>query len=416
VKVVDRHRIIFGWHQTTTFILVSVILVASFLKPGQAVQGTVTESPITEVVIIETEEIFGGFNLLVDIKLDDDGRFFVAQMDGIIRVIDTDGTTQAQPLLDISDQITFSGELGLSSIALHPQFNNNGRFFVNYDTSDYKTLLVEYISTTTKPFIANPESARIILELSQPSNVHNGADMEFGPDGYLYAGFGDGGGGNDPNNNAQNGQTLLGTILRLDVDSNQPYGIPADNPFVGDVTVLDEIWAIGLRNPWRFSFDRVNGDFFIADVGENTWEEVNHEAAPLTGGKNYGWRCYEGFQAHITNGCQGADAYTDPIYVLRHPEVRAFVGGYVYRGDVASPIYGHYIFGDYVTGKMWGLTQSGEKWLVSSTGEIDSTRILTFGEGPSGELYVTDFSKIFEIGASTIPVTPTLYLPSIIGN
>ncbi len=303
-------------------------------------------------------------------------------------------------------------ELGLSSIVLHPRFAENGRFFVNYDTPNLKTRIVGYTVSDNNPDLADPLNEQLILSVDQPSPIHNGAGMAFGPDGYLYIGLGDGGPGNDPDNNAQDGQVLLGSILRLDVDVGLRYEIPDDNPFKGIPSVRNEIWDMGLRNPWRFSFDRTNGDLYIADVGQYSWEELNYEMAN-SGMKNYGWRCYEGLEAHITTGCGDESLYTRPFYVLPNDSVCAVVGGYVYRGDASLPIDGHYLFADFCSGRIWGLVKNADTREVKSTGRTPFGGLTTFAQGPAGELYAADFGNIYTIDALSVLVITKFYLPMI---
>jgi hypothetical protein len=263
-----------------------------------------------------------------------------------------------------------------------------------------------------------------LLSVPQPSPVHNGAKLLFGPDGYLYAGYGDGGRYNDPNNNAQNGQTLLGAILRLDVDDADPgknYGVPADNPYVSEPTVLDEIWSMGLRNPWRFSFDTLTGDLYIGDVGGQRYEEINLERAPLSGGVNYGWRCYEGPVANITEGCLPPEAYEFPIFVLPHSEVDptagpvcAVIGGVVHRGAMESPIYGKYLLADYCSGRLWAIeeVQQGQ-WQPSLTLQAPHGYVSAFGQDQDGEVYVASLGTIYRIDTRSVVAFPESYLPSV---
>jgi hypothetical protein len=266
----------------------------------------------------------------------------------------------------------------------------------------------------------------VLLSVSQPSPIHNGAKLAFGPDGYLYAGFGDGGRQNDPNNNGQDGQTLLGSILRIDVNNPGPgeaYGIPADNPFVGDPAVQDEIWAMGLRNPWRIGFDSLTGDLYIGDVGGDRYEEINLERAPSPGGFNYGWRCFEGHLPAISDGCQPAEAYTFPIFVMAHPEINpdpptfcAVVGGLVHRGDPQSPLYGQYVFSDYCSGEMWAIEESqAGQWQATVRAITPLGFVTAFGQDASGELYMADLGNIYRISARSVLAAPKAYLPAAVG-
>jgi glucose/arabinose dehydrogenase len=389
-----------------------VVLAVFYFRPGEAGTSFPMDTTVDEIIIIETDLLIAGFHTLSDLKVTDDGRFFVAEKAGQIRIGKSDGTILPDPFLDLSDVVGSDGELGLSSITLHPQFVSNGRFFVNYTTADLETYIAGYNVSDGDLDLADPDSRQVILTLTQPSIVHNGAGMAFGPDGYLYIGLGDGGPGNDPSNNAQNGQVLLGSILRLDVDGEPPYEIPDDNPFKDSPSVKDEIWDKGFRNPWRFSFDRSNGDLFIGDVGQRGWEEVDYEPAG-SGKKNYGWRCYEGPDTHISTGCGDSSMYTFPIYAMPNRAACAVIGGYVYRGDISLPIDGHYLFADYCSGSIWGLVKNVDTWEVSSLGKTPLGWVTTFAQGPNGELYVADFGNIYSIGAFSVLVVSRNYLPLV---
>jgi glucose/arabinose dehydrogenase len=247
---------------------------------------------------------------------DGSGRLFITLQAG--RIVIYDGTrVLPTPFLDITPLVSSGGERGLLSVAFHPNYRTNGVFFVDYTNTDGNTVIARY-SVSQDANIADPNSAAILLTITQPFANHNGGQLQFGPDGYLYIGMGDGGSGGDPSNNAQNLGTLLGKILRIDVDGASPYAIPADNPFVGVPSTLPEIWAYGLRNPWRFSFDRLTGDLFIADVGQDSWEEVDFQPAGSQGGENYGWRLMEG--NHCYNPPTNCDpgGLTPPILEYEH--------------------------------------------------------------------------------------------------
>lgn len=409
------HKIIYGWKPSLTLIGGLLVALAVSLGLSEARYQAAPQALGPEAIIIEADALISGFNLLTDVKVANDGRFFAAQKTGEIRIGLGDGSILGLPFLDLSGLVGSAGELGLSSIALHPQFDSNGRFYVSYDTPDLKTRIVRYNVSQDDENKADPASAQLILTVNQPANNHNGAGMAFGPDGYLYIGLGDGGSSNDPENNAQNGQTLLGSILRLDVDGSAPYAIPADNPFVSNQSVKDEIWDMGLRNPWRFSFDRQNGDLYIGDVGQQSWEEIDYELAG-TGGLNYGWRCYEGYLPHITEGCGDPSLYEPPIFVLaRNKPPCAFVGGYVYRGNDSLPIDGHYLFADYCSGTIWSLVNQADQWQIAGKGSTPQGFVTTFSEGSDGTLYVADFSKIYKISARSISTTQRALLPIIRG-
>jgi len=327
---------------------------------------------------------------------DGSNRMFVIEQEGAIRIIDSDGNLQAQPFIDIDALVTGGNsggdERGLLGLAFHPDYANNGKFYVNYTGSGGATRVVEYQVSAGDPDIANPASARILMTISQPFSNHNGGWIGFGPDGLLYIGTGDGGSGNDPGNRAANLGQLLGKMLRIDVDTQDAglqYGIPAGNPWAddGDAGTRAEIWHYGLRNPWRTSFDRDNGDMWIADVGQNAWEEVNHNVGN-TGGNNYGWRCREGLVA--TGLSCGATGWTDPQHVYNHSGGNCSVtGGYVYRGcELGEAFQGLYFFGDYCGGNVWTLDQ--DNGYARSTEFSFGFGISSFGEAEDGELYISD--------------------------
>ena len=251
---------------------------------------------------IQLEQVASGLNLPVTVTNagDGSGRIFIVQQTGEIRIL-SGGTLLPTPFLDISALVSCCGEQGLLGLAFHPDYATNGFFYVDYTNVAGDTVVARYEVSATDPNVADPTSAQTVLTQDQPFSNHNGGQLAFGPDGYLYIALGDGGSGGDPQENGQNLQTWLGKILRVDIngddfpgDPNRNYAVPPDNPFVGDPNALDEIWAYGVRNPWRCTFDRVTGDFFIADVGQNAWEEINFQPASSAGGENYGWDVLEG--------------------------------------------------------------------------------------------------------------------------
>jgi glucose/arabinose dehydrogenase len=326
-----------------------------------------------------------------------DRLFVVEQNSGLIRII-RDGQVLVRPFLDVGAVAGQGGEQGLLSMAFHPLFSSNGRFFVHYTNNDGDTRVVEY-SVSSDPNAADPRPVQTILEQRQPYVNHNGGNLAFGPDGMLYVGLGDGGSANDPANRAQDGSTNLGKMLRLDVD-RPPRFVPLDNPFVGDLSVNDEIWAFGLRNPWRYSFDRLTGDLYIGDVGQGMIEEIDFQPASSHGGANYGWRCMEGSSCSGLAGCSCGDASLElPIYEYDHSDNNcSVIGGFVYRGMVIPWLRGQYLFGDYCSGRVWsfrfvnGLVRD----LVNRTGELErgglpaNHNITSFGEDGAGELYIVD--------------------------
>ncbi len=328
---------------------------------------------------------------------DETNRLFVVEQDGRILIIK--GTSVLpEPFLNINEKLSTGKERGLLVLAFHPSFSSNGRIFVNYTRAkDRATVIAEYHVSS------NPDQAKqkesILLIIPQPYGNHNGGMIAFGPDGYLYIGMGDGGAGGDPKNYAQNVNELLGKFLRIDVDLSRPYGIPSDNPFIKDQG-RPEIFAWGLRNPWRFSFDRETGKLWAGDVGQNDWEEIN----VIQKGKNYGWRLLEG--THCFNPesrCRTANNLADPVTEYEHSSGRCSItGGYVYRGTKIPALQGTYIFGDFCTGEIWGYQQGTTQTLRATDQQISS-----FGEDGEGELYVVGYGgEIFRITPSTVGHMP----------
>lgn len=322
--------------------------------------------------------IASGLNYPLDVQPANDGsgRLFIVEKAGIIRIFQNDQIVNP-PFLNITDRVNNSGfETGLLGLAFHPDHEQNGYFYVNYIGADGNTRVSRFSASGNS---ADPNSEKFLLGIEQPYQNHNGGGMSFGPDGYLYIGVGDGGSAGDPGKHGQDPKTLLATLVRIDVDNGDPYAIPADNPFG------NEVWAFGLRNPWRFSFDRATGDLWIADVGQNRWEEINYLPAGSPGGANFGWSVMEGSQRF--GGAQ------QPTMILPVAEYgREFgcsvTGGYVYRG--ALPEWnGVYFYGDYCSGNVWGLTLSNGQWQSQVLFEAD-VRITSFGQDESGEIYLVN--------------------------
>lgn len=314
---------------------------------------------------------------------DGSNRLFIVEQPGRIKVLQP-GATSPTVFLDITDKVLSGGERGLLGLAFHPQFSTNGRFFVNYTRRpDGATVIAEYRVSASNPDLADGQE-KVILIIPQPFPNHNGGMVEFGPDGFLYIGMGDGGSANDPGNRAQNLQELLGKILRIDVDradGSQPYSSPVDNPFFGSIPGRDEIYALGFRNPWRFSFDRATGQLYVGDVGQNAIEEVD----VVVRGGNYGWRVFEG--SRCTNlgpaPCDRSN-YIFPIVEYSHGGGRCSVtGGYVYRGSRNSLPVGSYVYGDFCSGEIF-LFRDGASQVLLDT----DINIASFGEDESGEIYV----------------------------
>jgi hypothetical protein len=322
---------------------------------------------------------------------DGSGRLFVVEQSGRIRVIEN-GTIVSPDFLDLSTVVDSVGnEQGLLGLAFHPDYENNGFFYVNYTydpgAAPDRTRVARYEVSETDPNQADPGSAATIVDFQQNGSNHNGGDLHFGPDGYLYIASGDGGGSEDPDDLALSLDTLLGKMLRIDVDGASPYTIPGDNPFVGVPGALEEIWAYGLRNPWRFSFDRLNGDLYIGDVGQYAVEEIDFQSSSSTGGENYGWSCREGNVIVDYNPCDG-QPLTAPVLVYGHNPECSVTGGYVHRGNIGG-LHGRYVFGDYCSGVIWFAEDTGNGWTASPWADT-TLRISAFGEDEEGELYVVD--------------------------
>lgn len=326
----------------------------------------------------EWQQIVSDLQRPDDLQADGSGRLFVIEKVGRIRIIQN-GQLLDTPFLDIADHVGSAGnEQGLLGLAFHPQYAQNGRFFVNYTDKNGDTSLSRF-QVSDDPNIADPTSEVKLLGVDQPFPNHNGGVLVFGPDGYLYAGLGDGGSQGDPFGNAQKTDNLLGKILRLDVDSADPYAVPPDNPFG------NEIWAYGLRNPWRISFDRATSDLYIADVGQNDWEEIDFLPAGSSGGTNFGWSFREG--AHDYKG-GGPEGLIDPVAEYSHSEGGCSVtGGYVYRGAALPEWNGIYLYADYCTGFIWGLIHSNNGWQTQRLFDTD-VNITSFGQDESGEIYI----------------------------
>lgn len=317
----------------------------------------------------------------------DPGTLYVTEQAGRVRIV-RNGTRLSAPFLDITNRVSCCGERGLLSIAFHPAYQANGYFFANYTDLQGNTVVSRFRVSPGDPNHAEPGSETAVLRIAQPFANHNGGQMQFGPDRFLYIGTGDGGSGGDPGDRAQNPDELLGKILRIDVDREFGYAVPDTNPVIAGKR--REIWALGLRNPWRFSFDSGTGDLFIADVGQNLWEEINYQPASGRGGENYGWRLMEG--SHCFNPPSGCDDGTlvKPIIEYSHADGCSVTGGYVHRGR-SGRLHGLYLYGDFCTGFIRGATRdAGGAW--TSTTLFDAGfPISSFGQDGFGEVYVLDY-------------------------
>ncbi len=360
------------------------------------------------------------FSNALDLQNAGDGsnRLFVIERDGRIKVFQNQTNVNSTKLfLDITDRVTAGGETGLLGLAFHPNFENNGYFYVNYTAPNpLHTVISRFQVSTSNPDSADKNSELILLTYDQPYSNHNGGCVAFGNDGYLYTSAGDGGSGGDPQGNAQNITTLLGKIIRIDVNNPQPplnYGIPSDNPFVDstNINVRKEIFAWGMRNTWRFSFDPNTGWLWAGDVGQDTYEEVDI----IQNGKNYGWRCYEGNHPYNLSGCNGV--YEPPIWEYSHSLGYSITGGYVYRGQNVPELYGKYIYGDYGTAKVWSIDYDGVNPAVNTLITTAAGSITSFGVDENKELYLVSFNgKIYRFIPTIVPVELVSFTATIVDN
>ena len=352
---------------------------------------------------IELEDFADGFSSPLALKNAGDERLFVVEQGGVIKIVDLNGTVNPTPFLDIQSIVNAGGERGLLGLAFHPEYQTNGRFFVHYSNSSGDTQISEFSVSTSNPDIADPNSEVMLLTVSQPFSNHNGGTIAFGPqDGYLYIGLGDGGGGGDTNNNAQNPTLLIGKLLRIDIDTQSGgnnYGIPSDNPFISDPNTRDEIWATGLRNPFRFTMDPETNSIWIGDVGQNAREEVNR-ASLSQAGLNYGWRCYEGNAPYNTSGCPDESELTFPVFDYSWNGGGSVIGGYVYRGNLYEDLQDVYVFGD-IDG-MISTLDIDDNYI--NQGQFPGTWV-AFGQDINKELYAVNLSgSIFKIAGGVLSV------------
>lgn len=344
-----------------------------------------------------------------------DNRLFINERNGVIRILDK-GALLPQPFLDLRDRVSIEGniEQGLLSLAFDPNYDENGYFFVTYTDDNFDVHLERFQVSDDNPNIANKDSSEELLFIEHKTAAHHGSHLRFGTDGYLYMSVGDGGESIKPDSTGQRKDNLLGKILRLDVSDELPYAIPEDNPFVDDPDARAEIWVLGLRNPWHFSFESDTDAMFIADVGWSTAEEINYQPANSQGGENYGWRLYEGdTYLEQVDGADIVDIPKDelvfPIYFYPHvppegeeydksyPVGCALIGGFAYRGEALPRLQGKYLYGDFCSGQVWTLFQNGEQWETELLVEAQ-TNITSFGEDASGEIYITSYvGEVFKL-------------------
>lgn len=374
----------------------------------------------------------------------DDNRLFLYEKGGRIKIIQPDGQVAKTLFLNITDRVNASSEQGLRGLAFHPNYANNGYFYVNYThTSGNVTVnRISRFQVSSNPNRANAGSETVLLTVIQPTTIHSAGEIHFGMDGYLYILLGDGGSPRDEPNRGQTTNHLLGKIARIDVNAQNGspadckglgsgnYTVPATNPFVdGAGKNCDEIWSLGLRAPWRFSFDRLTGDLFLGDVGQDAWEEVNFQRRNAAGGQNYGWRCYEGNHPYRTDGCRPRSDYKFPIFEYSSrtgtPNC-AIITGYMYRGTQYPAMYGHFFMTDFCSGIIWDLTCTINGWQVAQHTNLQEAGRVGFGEDAQGELYVISLyeNKIYRlvqntpVAAEVREITPSegdtiLYLPII---
>jgi glucose/arabinose dehydrogenase len=348
--------------------------------------------PATPVSKIELLPIAGGLRKPVYLTHAGDERLFVAEQDGRVRIIQN-GELLPEPFLDISSIVSTDGsERGLLGLAFHPDYAQNGFFYIVYTNKDGDTEITRYTVSANDPNLADPDSARLILFAEQPYGNHNGGQLAFGPDGYFYIALGDGGAVGDPYDNAQDPGTLLGDILRVDVDTAEPYAIPPDNPFVGQRDALGEVWLMGLRNPWAFSFDRETGDLYITDVAQDGLEEINFHPAGSPAGVNFGWPYREGSACYEGETCR-SQGLRMPIFEYPHgADGCAVIGGYVYRGQQFPELAGNYFFSDHCSGIIWTLRyDEGRREWVRTAVYQTNTLVSSIGEDVNGELYVVGY-------------------------
>jgi glucose/arabinose dehydrogenase len=350
-------------------------------------------SHAADVPHIQVTPFLTGLKYPTSLTDDGSGRLFITEQDGAVRLVEN-GVLQSQPFLDLTEHVSHDGtEHGLKCVVFHPQFAKNGRLFVNYvsERSGHTEVIVSEFKADPSAKTADPASERVIWRYAWPLLDHFGGQLAFGPDGMLYIGNGDGGPQKDPNNCGQRLDTLFGKMLRLDVDHKQPYAIPADNPFVNRAGALPEIWAYGLRNPWRFSFDSQTHQLYCGDVGQDTWEEVDL----IEKGGNYGWSAREGKHDFVPERANGK--WIDPIkdYGRRDADGNflgvSVTGGYVYRGKKLPALDGIYVYGDFQTGRIWGLKWDGKALTFDAELAHPDVHISSFGEDKEGELYVLDY-------------------------
>ena len=391
------HRHLRRFLSTALLLLISPLALSAASAASNA-DPEPSKGPFTvsgSVPGLKLEQIASNLGSVTGITNAGDGRLFLTLRDGRILVFEN-GSVRSQPFLDIRGQTTTDSERGLLSMAFHPRYAQTGFFFINYTDTSGDTVIARYQVSAGDPNRADPASARTLMVIDQPYSNHNGGQIQFGPDGFLYLGMGDGGAGFDPECRAQKTSTLLGKMLRIDVDQNVAtppfYGIPASNPFRGPGDPPDEVWASGFRNPWRFSFDRETGDLWIGDVGQNHREEIDFQPASSHGGENYGWKVMEATLCSTADACPAStppcnsSAFTPPVLEYDHNPPCSVTGGYIYRGSRLAQLRGAYVFGDFCTGVVWAAFRQDAGFTVRTI-QGTASQLTTFGEDAAGELY-----------------------------
>jgi quinoprotein glucose dehydrogenase len=375
---------------------VSVLFFGLVCSLAVDVRAEVDESPLPFKTVRAFSNLQFDRPIVVTYAKDETNRVFVAGQKGPIHVFPNDqDVEESKVFLDITPKVVYAdkqNEEGLLGLAFHPKYKDNGQFFIYYTTTDapHMSVISRFKVSKDDPNKADPNFEEEIMRIKQPYWNHNGGTIEFGPDGYLYIGLGDGGSANDPHKNGQNLNTLLGSILRIDVDKKDPglgYAIPKDNPFVGKPNARPEIWAYGVRNIWRHAFDRETGTLWAGDVGQDLWEEIDI----IEKGGNYGWNLREGLHSFPPNSNKSKQGLIDPIWEYHHNVGKSITGGTVYRGKKLPALKGHYIYGDYVSGLVWGLKYDEKSKTVTANRPIQHNKlpIISFGEDADGELYLT---------------------------
>lgn len=381
-------------------VLIIGLVVWAIVRPPAKTSDTSTSEIQTGPVT--TALVATGLSAPTDIAappIKGDDRLFVTERVGTIKILSKKDEQKVTPFLDISAKVKDDkGEMGLLGMTFHPNFATNGFFFVNYVDKDMNTTIARF--TVNADGVADPASEKVIFKVKQPYPNHNAGGLAFGPDGMLYIPLGDGGSGGDPENRAQNKGEFLGKLLRVDVDNGDPYAVPSSNPFINDASFKPEIWAWGLRNPWRISFDKKTNDLYVADVGQGKVEEVNIQKTTSKGGENYGWRCYEGSKTYNASAnCPDISTITMPAFEYDHSNGRCSItGGYVYRGSRITSLDGSYIYGDLCSGEIMQAKQDGDKWAQTTLVKTPFS-ISTFGQDFNGEVYVADLTtgSIYEL-------------------